>query len=88
MAVANSVPHVNEIKVGVNLDNMDRTVGSAILFKGVYTGNVDGMVATKNNWLRPRFQDLSHAILNIGVAPFSVGVDNISVAKIYNSHLS
>jgi hypothetical protein len=62
VAVADAVAHIDEIKVGVDLDDMERATR-----KGADAGDVDRMVAAKDDRDRPGGKDGADAGFDVGV---------------------
>jgi hypothetical protein len=77
VAVADAVAHVDEIQVGVDLDDMDRAAR-----KGADAGDVDRMVAAQDDRERPRVQNGADAGFDVGVAFLGVGMDDVGVADV------
>ena len=83
VAVADAVAHVDEIEIGVDLDDVQRAAG-----KGADAGDVDRMVAAKDDRDRPGFKDRADAGFDIGVAFLGVGVHDIGELYINPAYLS
>ena len=78
VAVAHAVTFVHEIQMRVDL----KDVYVALIVKGADAGDIYGMIAANDDGQGSGLQCCAHACLNIGVARFGVGVDDISVAHI------
>ena len=83
MPKAHAVALIHKIKMGINLDHMDRP----LIVKGVDAGDIHRMVATQNDRNRSRSKDFAHAIFNIGMALDRIGMHDIRVADIHDRDL-
>ena len=80
MAKANAMTFIDKIQMRVDLHQMERLLAG----KGVDTGDVDRMIAAKNNRHRAGIQDGANAGLDIGVALDGIGMDDVGIADINN----
>ena len=84
VAVTNAVADIDEIKVGVDLEDVD----IALALKGVDAGDVDGVIAAYDHGEGARGEGGAHACLDIGVALVRVCVDDIGIAHVHDAHIA
>src|SRR5262249_1681819 len=78
MAVAYAMTFIGEVEMRVDLNEMN----VAVTLKCVDARNVYGMIAAEHHRQRAAFQNLSHAGLNIGVAPHRFRMDDVGITEI------
>ena len=83
MTIAHAMAFVDEIQMGVNVDNMNRL----LVIEGPNTGNMDRMIAPQNHGQSACLQNFAHAIFYGVVALDRVGVNDIGIANIDHAHL-
>src|SRR5689334_12289195 len=83
MALAHAVSHVDEIEMGIDLDDMDRPM----LAEGADAGDVDRMIAAQHHRKRATLEQFPHSLLGIGVALGGVGMNDIGITDIDDAHL-
>src|SRR5579885_2262204 len=83
MPVADAVPLIDEIEMGVDMDDMDGTPA----VEGLDDRRVNRMVAAENDGKRPGFQDLADGKARILVALRRVGMDDVGIAEIDDAQL-
>ena len=84
MAIAHAMPHIDEIKMRVDLHDMDRVLA----IKRRDAGDGDRMITTQHHGHRTRRQNGAHAAFNVGVALRLIGVNDISIANINDAHIA
>src|SRR4051812_30198433 len=83
MPLAHAMPHVHEIEMSIDLNDMDRAMAA----EGPDAGNVDGVVTTEDHRHRAAFEDLSDGCLCISMAPGRIGMDDVDVPDVDDAHL-
>ena len=83
VAVADAVADVDEIEMGVDLQDMDRP----LIVEGADAGDVDGMVAADGDGQRARLEDGADALFDVGVAGFGIGMDDVGIADIHHADI-
>ncbi len=78
VAVAHAVALVDEVEVGVEVDDMERR----LLGIGGETRRRDRVVAAQDDRQRAAFEDLADRGLGVGVAFRGVGMDDVGVAQV------
>ena len=78
MALAHAVPHVDEIQMRVDLDQVDRW----LVAEGTHAGDVDRMVAAQDHRHGAALEDLADRRLRVAVAGGGVGMHDVGVAHI------
>ena len=83
MPITYAMPFIDKIQMRINLHQMEWF----LIRKRVDTGNIDRMIAAKNNRNSVSFQNGADTRLYIGVALHGICMDNIRIAYIDNPHL-
>ena len=78
MSKSDAVAFINEIQMGIDLQDVDRTG----MVKGIDAGDVDRMIAPDHQWQSAGFESSANSGFYVGVALDRVGVDDIGIAKI------
>jgi hypothetical protein len=82
VAVAHAVALVDEIEMGVHVDDVDRV----LVVEGSDAGDVHRVVAAEHHRQGARLEDLANAELDIVVALVGIGVNHVSVADVDHAH--
>jgi hypothetical protein len=82
VADTHAVTFIHEIKMGVDLQDVD----IAAAREGLDAGDIHRMIAADHHWQRAGFQDRLNPRPDIGMAFGSVGVDDVGVANIDDPH--
>ena len=83
MAVAHAVPFIDEIEVGVYVQDVDRTASLESLDHWC----VDGVVAAEHDRHGALFEELAHRILDVGVALGLIRMDDVGVTHVNHPYL-
>ena len=83
MPLAHAVAHVDEIEMRVDLDDVDRR----LVAEGADAGNVDRVIAAKDDRQRLALENLADGELGVAVARDGIRVNDIGVADIDDPHL-
>src|SRR5690606_5888089 len=82
VAVAHPVANVDEIEMRVELDDVDRTILRTILIEGVDAGNVDRVIAAKNDRQGSGRENFAYTEFDVRVARVGIGMNDVGVTEI------
>ena len=78
MALAHAMPHVDEVEMRVDLDEVDRR----LVAERPHAGDVDRVIAAQGQRHGAPLEDLADRRLRVGVAGDGVGMDDVGVAHV------
>ncbi len=79
---------INEIKVCVDLDHVDRTFFSTVFLKGADAWDVDGVIAANHHRQCTCIEDFLDPKLNVRMALNGLGVDDVRVSDVNDADIA
>ena len=83
VAVAHAMADIDEIQMGVDLQDMDRAAPG----KGADAGDIHRMIAADGDGQGASLQNGAHPGFDIGVAGFGIGMHDIGIADVHDANV-